>query len=332
MDRQELVDLRAFEVPADKAGCRLDQFIAGELPEFSRSFLQKLIDAGRVRVRGRRGKRRRAVREGDRVEVEIVAPPADEIEPEDLPLDILYEDDQIVVVNKAAGMSVHPPRGGMGGTLANALLFHCKRLSDANAPLRPGIVHRLDRDTTGVILAAKTNQAHAALAKQFAERTVKKVYVAVVRGEMEFESGEIRLPIGRNPHIREKMTIRYLGGRAAISAYDVAERFRGFTRVLVRPETGRTHQVRVHLSHSGHAVVADAMYGGGNACHRWELTGEARGEGRHPPLIARQALHALSIRFTHPSTGGPVEFHADPPDDFQRLVGALRELRSIHAE
>ena len=329
MDESAPHDLHRFDVPTEEGGRRLDQFLVARLPEFSRAFLQKLIAEGLVRVQGRPAKRSRCVRPGERIEIELVAPPADEIEPEDLPLDILHEDDHILVVNKPAGMTVHPPRGGIGGTLVNALVFHCPQLSDMNTPLRPGIVHRLDRDTSGVLVTAKTNQAHAHLVEQFAARTVGKTYLAVVRGEMAFDNGEIRTGIRRHARRREMMTVCQLGGRRAVTHYQAAERFRGFTAVEVFPRTGRTHQIRVHLRYAGHPIVADAMYGGGDACYRSTLLGESGPAAAEAPLIERQALHALAIRLAHPVTGASVSFRAEPPEDFVGLMAALRECRRL---
>ena len=208
--------------------------------------------------------------------------------------------------------------------MANGLVYHCRaHISDLNGPLRPGIVHRLDRDTTGVILVAKTNPAHAGLAGQFEQRTVHKTYVAVVRGVMPHDEGEVTLAIGRDRRMREKMCVQHVGGRAAASRFAVLERFERATHVRVEPRTGRTHQIRVHMAALKHPVLADAMYGGGGACYASDLQGAPRAEGEKP-LIERQALHAWRIEFRHPVTGEDMQFQVDPPDDFQRVLGALR--------
>jgi 23S rRNA pseudouridine1911/1915/1917 synthase len=315
---------------AEHAGLRLDKFLSLSFQEYSRSFLQKAIRAGRVTLGGRAARPKDPVSPGDEVRVELPILGDERLEPEAIPLDVLYEDEHLLAVNKPPDLVVHPSRGHARGTLANALLYHCQsRLSDMNGPLRPGIVHRLDRDTSGVILCAKTNAAHSRLARQFHDREVRKEYLAVARGVMEHDNGEIALPIGRDPRMREKMCVRPLEsgrpGRRAISRYTVEERFRRFTAVRVSPLTGRTHQIRVHLSAIGHPVVADAMYGGGEALLRSEVVGgRAAAGGEGPPLIARQALHARSIRFTHPVTGEPMSLSAPVPEDIQRLLEALR--------
>jgi len=318
---------RFFEETAtagpEHTGLRLDRFAALAFPDYSRSFLQRAIRDGQVTLNGEKAKPSAPVAEGNCVVARLPALDGGRLEPERMALDVLFEDGDLIVLNKPANLVTHPARGNARGTLANGLLFHCRSLSDANGPLRPGIVHRLDRNTTGVMVAAKTNAAHAGLAAQFHDRATEKHYVALVRGRMEFDEGEVSLAIGRDPRMREKMAVRPLDGRPALSRYRVMERFSRFTWVRVRLHTGRTHQVRVHMSALKHPVVADAMYGGGEGLWLAEI------EGRKPaadekPLIERQALHAEELAFVHPVTGAGMRFTAPLPEDLQRALAALR--------
>ena len=303
---------------------RLGKFLSLAFRDYSRAFLQRAIRGGQVTVGGEMVKPKRLVSLGDVIRVELPVLVESRLEPEAIPLDVLYEDAHMLAVNKPPDMVVHPSRGHGHGTLANALLHHCRQnVSDVNGPLRPGIVHRLDRDTSGVILCAKTNRAHARLAEQFKDRRVHKEYVAIVCGRMEHDSGEISLPIGRDRRMREKMRVQPLAGRSAISRYFVEERFKMFTLVRVDPRTGRTHQIRVHLSAQKHPVAADALYGGGDAVTLSDLAGRPRDDDEDS-LITRQALHARAIRFEHPVTGEEMSISADMPDDMQRLFAALR--------
>jgi len=325
-----------FTVEEEQAGLRLDKLLSLVTSDYSRTALARFIRAGHVRVAGRCRKPSYEVRPGDEIIAELPAVELDHIEPEPIPLDIVYEDDDLVVINKPAGLAVHPAGGGRGGTLVNALAYHCRTLSDINGPLRPGVIHRLDRDTSGLMLAAKHNRAHRLVAAQFRDRTVRKEYLAIVRGAPRQLEGEISLPIGRDRRVPKKMRVALVGGRPAITRYRVREQFRGFALLAVHPRTGRTHQIRVHLSHEGTPVVADALYGGGAACYPSELAGgqaspispNCRPASGEDPLIERQALHAAQIEFTHPTTGARLTFAAPPPADFQRLLDALRLMRA----
>lgn len=325
---------RFFEEEAvagpEHEGLRLDCFAAAVFADYSRSFLQKAIKAGEVTLNSAKAKPSAPVAADDVVRARLPALVEPSLAPEAIPLDILYEDGHFLAVNKRANMVCHPARGAARGTLANALLAHCQSLSDLNGPLRPGIVHRLDRDTTGVILAAKTNAAHAGLAEQFQARTVEKHYAAVVRGRMEFDEDEIALPVGRDPRIRERMSVHAPDGREALSRYHVLERFQRHTFVRVRLFTGRTHQARVHLAAIGHPVVADAAYGGGDAFALSDVTGEPPPKGERP-LIARQALHAEEIAFRHPASGEEMHIRAPLPEDMRRTLEALRQAETARA-
>ena len=282
------------------AGKRLDQMLHERLPQFSRSRIQEWIKGGRVLVDGAPERPSRVVRGAEIVELEPAEPPPLHAAPEDIPLAILYEDEDLVAVDKPAGMVVHAGAGIHSGTLVNALLHRFEALSGVGGPLRPGIVHRLDRYTSGVLLVAKNDAAHRQLAAQFSARRVEKVYLALVHGRVLLESGRIERPIARDPVHRTRMTARLAEGRAAWSEYRVLRRFARFTFLEVRIGTGRTHQIRVHLASIGHPVAGDALYGA-----------PARIEGM-PPL-GRYFLHAHRIRFRRPSTGMELVVEAPLP-------------------
>ncbi len=335
-------------VEARAHGWRVDHYLARLYSNYSRALLQKSVADGGVLVNGLPVKSSRRLQVNDHVSIRLPQQPDYTVPPEDLPLDILHEDDAIVVVNKPAGMIVHPGRGNPRGTLAAALQFHFNTLSDVAGQDRPGIVHRLDRDTTGVLVIAKDNQVHGRLSRQFEQREVTKEYRAIVQRVVKLDSDWIETYVKVNPVRREKMTVCEEGGNArqARTFYEVAERFERFTHVRLFPKTGRTHQLRVHMQHLGHVIVADHLYGGGECLRLADLQPEAagvahrtKGRSRRGPksdspdatadapddtLIARQALHAHRLGFRHPVTNEPVEFVAPLPDDMQRTLDALR--------
>ena len=299
-----------FSAGKEQAGKRLDQAVHEQLPAFSRARVQSWIKDGRVRINGSAGRPARLLREGDRIEVEPAELPALRAVPEAIPLRILYEDEHFVAIDKPAGMVVHAGAGVHSGTLVNALLYRFESLSALGGELRPGIVHRLDRYTSGVLLVAKNDAAHRALAAQFAGRQVEKTYLALVCGKVKLDHGRIEKSIARDPRRRTRMTARLEHGRAAWSEYHVLRRFERFTFLEVRIGTGRTHQIRVHLSSIGHAVAGDRLYGA-----------PANVEGLPPP--GRYFLHAHRIRFRHPFTGQMVEVESPLPQD---LTGWMERL------
>lgn len=315
-------------VAVDQAGWRLDVFLAHHFPHYSRVHLRRIITAGGVRVDDRGGKPSYRLHPGQRVLVTLPEIPREAPKPEPIPLEILYEDDWLAAINKPPGMVVHPARGHWSGTLASAIQYHFGgQLSTVGGPSRPGIVHRLDRDTSGVIVVAKNDVAHGVLAAQFQDRRVEKEYFAIVAGTPELDRDRIEQPIGAHPHEREKMAIRrdHPQSRWAETFYEVLERFDGFAAVRIVPKTGRTHQIRVHLGHIGCPVLCDRHYGG-----RARLT---RGELRRDPsdtqvLLERQALHALRLRIAHPDTGKRLDLEAPLPGDIQCVLAELRRWRS----
>ncbi len=309
-----------LDLPAGSRGQRLDRTLAERLPEESRASLQRLMRAGRILVAGRPARPSDRVSGGERVEIDRPAPVPSTLEAENLPLVILHEDADLLVLVKPAGLPVHPGAGIRSGTLVNALLHHCRDLSGIGGVERPGIVHRLDKDTSGVLVVAKNDLAHRALAAQFKARAVEKVYEALVWGRPRSTRGVIDAAIARHPTARTRMAVRP-GGRAARTAYRLVF-WRGPVSFLeVRPESGRTHQIRVHLSSLGHPIVGDRLYGG------------RRGESRAGPLLADAlrsyhglALHARRLAFAHPRSGERREFEAPRPGDFQALLDRLERL------
>ncbi|MBI3664144.1 MAG: RluA family pseudouridine synthase [Acidobacteria bacterium] len=311
-----MLEKRHFTVSPDDAGQRLDRFLTTQLPDLSRSRIAELIDEGHVRVNGARAKRAHRVAAGEGIEVVVLPRPSLDAVPEAIPLEILYEDDDLLVVNKPAGMTVHGGAGAARGTLVNALLHHFKKLSTVGGPLRPGIVHRLDKDTSGALVVARNDAAHRRLAEQFQKRTVEKTYLALVHGRLKRDAGTIDLPVARDLARRTRMTTRRGEGREARTDWKVLARLESFTLVLVRIHTGRTHQIRVHFSALGHPVVGDTLYGAPRQPRG------PRGGVALPPL-GRNFLHAARISFEHPRTGRRVTVTAPMPPELERFAREL---------
>src|SRR5947209_5075551 len=309
---------------------RLDQYLVSMFPEFSRSAVQAVIEGSGVVVNGRPGKASYKVRHGDVIRVTPPEPTHPLPIAEDIPLAVLYEDEYLAVVNKPADMVVHPAKGHWSGTLVNALRFHFDHLSAVNGDYRAGIVHRLDRDTSGVILVAKEEQTHRDLSLQFEKRRVFKEYAALTAGVLDRDSDYIEGRIAHHPSDRVKMTVtddEEEDAKDACSYYEVIERFRGFTYVRVQPRTGRTHQIRVHLASAGCPVLCDKAYGGRDHIRLSDLNGRPPGEADDYVLLNRQALHAYRLRFQHPRLGRWMEFEAPMPEDLKETLDALRRWR-----
>ena len=289
---------------------RLDAFLAERLPELSRSRVQQLIETGCVTLEGAALKKNYRVAAGDLFAVEAPEAVPPDVLPENIPLDIVYEDGDLIVLNKPKGLVVHPAPGHERGTLVNALLWHCgDSLSGIGGVTRPGIVHRLDMDTSGLMLCAKNDRAHQRLSAQLGDRSLSRIYEAILRGTPRDMEGTVDAPIGRSPNDRKKMAVTQSHSRAAVTHYRVLETFPGYSYVQCRLETGRTHQIRVHMAHLGHPVAGDPLYGGGKS----ELG------------LTSQCLHARCIRFVHPTTGERMEFASDLPEEFTRALERLRQ-------
>lgn len=298
--------LEVVTAGAEDAGARIDVFLAAKLG-VSRSNMQKLLEEGRVKRGDKVLKANYKVRAGEVYTVDIPEPEPIEAVPEDIPLDIIYEDDDVVVLNKARGMVVHPAPGNYTGTLVNALLYHCKNLSGINSAIRPGIVHRLDKDTSGIMIVAKNDAAHIALSQQIQSKTAVRTYLAVVRGNIKTDSGTIETEIARDKNDRKKMAVVKDGGREAITDYEVLERFGKYTLVRCKLRTGRTHQIRVHMEYLGYPLVGDPKYS----------------PMKTPFAIKGQALHSHTLEFTHPRTGGRMKFEAPLPEDMHKIITRL---------
>lgn len=299
-----------FTIEPEDSEVRVDVFLSNKIKDYSRSFFEKLIKNGGAQVNGRNVKPGYRLKSGDIVGVNIPDSKPLDIKAEKINLDILFEDSDIIVVNKPKGMVVHPAAGNYTGTLVNALMEHCgNSLSDINGVIRPGIVHRIDKDTSGVIVAAKNNSAHMKLSGKLKEHDIQRVYIAVAEGVIAESAGKIDAPVGRHPQERKKMAVNVKNGRRAVTYFKVIERFKSATLLELRLETGRTHQIRVHLSYIGHPLIGDTVYG--RKKQQYDYHG--------------QALHAKLLGFEHPSTGEYMEFTADPPAEFNQLLEHLRK-------
>lgn len=302
--------MESFEVEAEQEGERLDKFLSIIYPEFSRAFFQKLIKSKQVSVNETPQKASYCVKIDDIVTVEIPDAVETTIEPENIPLDILYEDDDVLIVNKPKGMVVHPSAGHYSGTLVNAIMYHCKdTLSGINGEIRPGIVHRIDMDTTGSLIVCKNDEAHVNIAQQIKEHSVNRIYVGIVCGNVREDSGTVEGAIGRHPIERKKMAINEKNGKPAITHYKVLERFKNYTYMQFKLETGRTHQIRVHMASIGHPLLGDTLYSSGRLPFK-HLQG--------------QCLHAKTIGFIHPKTGEYMEYSAPLPEYFEKLLCLLK--------
>ncbi len=304
------MEFRTYIVSDEDAGVRLDKYLSEAEELFTRTFIQKLIKDEKVKVDQIYRKANYKLCPGETILMEISDPEEPNILPEDLPLDILYEDREVLVVNKPKNMVVHPSAGHYSGTLVNAVMFHCQgNLSGINGVLRPGIVHRIDKDTTGALLVCKTDDAHQKLALQLKAHSITRRYRAIVAGNLSEEEGCVNAPIGRDPRERKKMAVNYKNGKDAVTHYKVLERFGNATYIECRLETGRTHQIRVHMASIGHPLLGDEVYG----------------SGKNPYHLQGQALHAMILGFLHPTTGEYLECTAPLPDYFQKLLDKLRK-------
>ena len=300
-----------FIINREDTGIRIDTYLASKCPELTRSALQKLIEKGNVLINDKSGSKNYKLREGDRINICIPDPEPAEARPENIPLDIAYEDDDLLVVNKPKDMVVHPATGNYSGTLVNALLYHCgDSLSGINGVLRPGIVHRIDKDTSGLLIVAKNDFSHRLLAEQIKEHSFTRKYMAVVYGSLKNNEGTVNAPIGRHPEDRKKMTVTLKNSREAVTHYKVIERYQRFTHVELTLETGRTHQIRVHMSHIGHPIAGDPVYG-----PKKVITS-----------LGGQCLHAYYISFVHPRTGKTLTLSSELPDYFTTFLSTLKPL------
>ena len=304
------MDKIIFQVEKENTGIRIDKYLSDNMEDISRSYLQKLLKDKSITVNNKAIKANYKVQEGDMVSVFVPEPEEPNILPEEIPLDILYEDDSLMVVNKPKDMVVHPSAGHTSGTLVNAVLFHCKgNLSGINGIMRPGIVHRIDKDTTGTLLICKTDTCHRILAEQLKVHSITRRYRAVVQGNLKDDEGTVEGPIGRHTTDRKKMAINYKNGKEAITHYRVLERFGNATYIECRLETGRTHQIRVHMASIGHPLLGDTTYG----------------SSKNPYHLQGQALHAMVLGFLHPVTNEYMEFTASLPEYFLKLLEKLRK-------
>jgi 23S rRNA pseudouridine1911/1915/1917 synthase len=304
--------LKEIILECDENSARIDAWLAGKLEEYSRSYIQKLCQDGHITVDGVGVKSNYKLKTGERITALIPEAEVLQVTAEEIPLDIVYEDEHIIVINKPKGMVVHPAAGNYTGTLVNALMKHCgESLSDINGIIRPGIVHRIDKDTSGLLVVAKNNHAHEFLSKKLKTHDIKREYIALVEGIIYESTGKIDAPIGRHPVERKKMSVNVKSGRNAVTHFKVLERFPAATYLELKLETGRTHQIRVHMAYINHPVIGDEVYG------RKKQRFDTRG----------QVLHARRLTLEHPATGELMEFEAPVPDYFTRLIQELKEVR-----
>ena len=301
--------MEQIEIIAAESGTRIDAWLTAVLPEITRSAAQRLLADGMVTMKGKPLKKNYKVSAGDAISVTIPEVAEVPLVPQNIPIDIVYEDEDVVVVNKARGMVVHPAPGHPDGTLVNALMYHCgDSLSGVGGEKRPGIVHRIDKDTSGLLIVAKNDAAHLALSAQLSDRSLSRVYRAVVKGSLREDSGTVDAPIGRHPNDRKKMAVTNVHSRNAVTHWSVLERYRGYTHVRCKLETGRTHQIRVHMAHIGHPLLGDEVYGHSKLPEKG-LTG--------------QCLHAKELQFIHPRTGETVHLDTELPDYFKEVLDRL---------
>ena len=300
--------MEKITIICEDGGARIDKYLPENIEDMTRATVQKMIENGDITVNGEKTKNNYKLKSGDTIEVKRGEPVEANIVAEDIPLDIVYEDDQLLVINKPQGMVVHPAPGNYSGTLVNALMHHCKdNLSGINGVLRPGIVHRIDKDTSGLLLVAKTNEAHLSLSEQIQNKTVKREYVCICEGLVKPKKGIVDAPIGRDPSNRLKMAVVPVNSKHAVTHFEVLEYFENASKVKCVLETGRTHQIRVHMKYIGHPVLGDPMYAKSN-----------------PYKLNGQALHARVIGFVHPTTNEYMEFSAQPPKSFDELTDKLK--------
>ena len=306
-----MMDYR-FTIEKNHEGTRIDSVLSLLLTEASRNYIVKLIEKGQLNVNGKtETSKKYKVKEGDVVTITIPEPEVLKVEPEDIPLDIVYEDDDVLVVNKPRGMVVHPAQGNYNGTLVNAIMYHCgDRLSSINGVIRPGIVHRIDKDTSGLLVIAKNDKAHESLSEQLRVHSINRRYVALVYDNIREDEGTVDLPIGRDPANRLKKRVNGENPKNAVTHYEVLERFGKYTLLRLKLETGRTHQIRVHMAYMKHPIVGDPLYG----------------PAKQPAFLNGQMLHAMILGFVHPATGEYMEFRADLPEDF------LSNMRKLGVE
>ena len=317
---EEQVVLRRFTASAEDAGRRLDLYLASRLPDLSRTRIQELIDQGRVHISERLARRAQRVMPGDIIDIEILPRPPLRAAPEEIPLDVLYEDEDVIVVNKPAGMVVHAGAGAARGTLVNALLHHFGKLSSLGGNLRPGIVHRLDRGTSGAMVVARNDVAHRLLAEQFRSRAVSKTYVALLHGRISRDAGTIERPISRDPQRRTRMTARLGHGRAAQTDWRVLLRLGNLSLIEAEPRTGRTHQIRAHFAAAGHPLVGDTLYGAPR---------QVRAGGASLNPLGRVFLHAARLSFAHPRTGATIEVRAPLDPGLREYLKELAEAADV---